>query len=112
MEPNIQNTNNNHNKGPNDNNIECGAQNANDDQSQQGGNERSFCDHLQLNRRTQPSCIIFALNIGHFQIKLEVVQLLLKFNGMDKESPCLHFRGFEEAYATINLQNISVEQLS
>lgn len=31
---------------------------------------------------------------------------------MDKESPCLHFRGFEEAYATINLQNISVEQLS
>lgn len=60
---------------------------------------------------TQLFSIIFPLNIGHSEINLKVVQLLLKFHGMDEESPYLHLQKFKEVCATINFQIISTEQL-
>lgn len=53
----------------------------------------------------------FSLNIQHFEIKSGAVQLWLKFHGIGKESPYLHFCEFKEVCATIKLQNISEWQL-
>lgn len=79
-------SNNNQNITNNDKN-ELGDQNMDDDQSPHGGNGSSPCDHLKPNKAIQPSCIIFSLIIWHFEIKSEVVQLLSKLHGINKESP-------------------------
>lgn len=74
--------------------------------SAHGGDGRILRDYMQPDRASQPSCIIFPLNIEHFEIKSRVVQLLQKFHGMDSESTYIRLRKFEEVCATINLQNI------
>lgn len=85
----VNNDNDNNNNG-------FGCHNMNDDQNQCRGNERSLCDYLQQDKTIQPSYIIFPSNIGHFEIKSRVVQVLPKFHGMDKERLYLHFHEFEE----------------
>lgn len=62
-----------------------GSHSTNDDQSQYKDTGNSLRDHLQLDRTTEHFCIIFPLDIGHFEIKYRVRQFLRKFHGMDAE---------------------------
>ena len=64
-------------------------------------------EYLQPTRTSTPSCMIFPTNVGHFDIKPGVIQLLPKFHGLDSESPYLHLKEFEEVCATLHTQNIS-----
>lgn len=93
----------------NNNNNRFEGHNTNDDQSQHAGIGRSLRDYLQSDWTTQSFCIIFFLNIGYFEIKSSVVQLLSKLHEMDIESPYLHLHEFEEVSIIINLKNISAE---
>lgn len=52
-----------------DNNIGFAGQNINDNHNQHEGNGRSLRYYLKLDRMIQLSCIIFPLNITHFEIK-------------------------------------------
>lgn len=54
-----------------------------------------------LYHTTWPSCIIFYLNIKHFEIKSGVIQLLPNFYTMDTKSRYMHLHEFEEVCATI-----------
>lgn len=69
------NNNNNINNSNNNNYNGFEGHNTQDDHSQHGRTERSLYNFLQPDQTTQASCIIFSLNIQHFEIKSRVVHL-------------------------------------
>ena len=62
---------------------------------------RTLCDYLQPTRTNNPSCIVISSTAGTFNIKLGIIQLLLKFHGLDSESPYLHLKEFDEVCLTL-----------
>ena len=87
-----------------------------DDENTQGDNEylngplvRSLRDYLQPTRTSTLSCMEFPDAVGNFDIKSGVIQLLLKFHGLDPESPYLHLKEFDEVCATLQYNNVTDE---
>lgn len=105
---NIITNNNNQNTTNNSNNNRLGAQNTNDDHSQHGGNKRSLQDYLHLNEMTQPSHIIFPLNIEHFEFKSGVVQLLPNFYGWTRRVSVCTFKSLKK-YVPPSIFKISAQ---
>ena len=68
---------------------------------------RTLREYLQPTRTSTPSCMIFPTNMGNFDLKPGVIQLLPKFHGLDSESPYLHLKEFEEVCATLQTQTIN-----
>ena len=68
---------------------------------------RTLREYLQPTRTSTPSCMIFPTNMGNFDLKPGVIQLLPKFHGLDSESPYLHLKEFEEVCATLQNQTIN-----
>lgn len=59
-----------------------------------------------------PSCIVFPTNARTFDHKLEVIQLLPKFQDLDYGTPYLHLKEFEEVCETLQNQNIVYDVIS
>ncbi len=74
-------------------------------------NVMTLRQYLQPARTSQPSCIIFPNNVGHFDIKPGVIQLLPKFHGLESESPYLHLKDFEELSITFRVPNVTEDVL-
>ena len=92
-----------------------GSGNNNDDRNDRNDNDnngvvnqraRSLREYLQPTRTTTPSCMVVPPNVGNFEIKPGVIQLLPKFHGLDSESAYSHLREFEEVCATLRFNNI------
>ena len=43
-------------------------------------------EYLQPTRTSTPSCMIIPTNMGHFELKPGIIQLLPKYHGLDSES--------------------------
>jgi hypothetical protein len=69
---------------------------------------RTLRDHMNPTRTSAPSCIVFPPDASHFNFKLDIIQLLSTFYGLDIENPYLHLKEFEEAYNTYNNLNCSM----
>ena len=70
---------------------------------------RTQCDYLQPNRINTPSCMVIPSTAEAFDMKSGIIQLLLKFHGLDSESPYLHLKEFDEVCSTFHFNNISEE---
>ena len=89
----------------------------NDRVSNQGDNEhnddlhvnqlRTLRDYLQPARSSIPSCIIISPNLGNVDLKPGVINLLLKFYGLDSKSPYLHLKEFDEVCGTLHFVNVA-----
>jgi len=62
-------------------------------------------------RISAPSCIVFSSDASHFNFKLDIIQLLPSFHGLDLENPYLHLREFEEVRNTYNDLNYSTNTI-
>ena len=86
--------------------------NMTDNESEQNKNDvygnqenrgmRTLREYLQPTRTSTPSCMIFPTNMGHFELKPGIIQLLPKYHGLDSESPYLHLKEFEKICATMH----------
>jgi hypothetical protein len=72
---------------------------------------RTLRDHMNPTRTNAPSCIVFPPDASHFNFKLDIIQLLLTFHGLDLENPYLHLREFEEVCNTYNDLNCSMNTI-
>jgi len=72
---------------------------------------RILRDHINPIRTSAPSCIIFPPAASHFNFKLDIIQLLPSFHGLDLENPYLHLREFEEVRNTYNDLNCSINTI-
>jgi hypothetical protein len=81
-----------------------------DDQSLHNENNRvrTLRDHMNPTRTSAPSCIVLPPNASHFNFKLDIIQLLPSFHGLDLENSYLHLREFEEVCNTYNDLNCSM----
>ena len=75
--------------------------------NQENRGMRTLREYLQPVRTSTPSCMIFPTNMGHFELKPEIIQLLPKYHGLDSESPYLHLKEFEEVCATMHAPNVN-----
>ena len=67
-------------------------------------------DYLQIPRRTSNSCIVLCVNQPRtFSLKLDMLQHIPSFHGMDSENPYLHLNFFEEVCATFKDVNTNEE---
>lgn len=82
---------------PMDSGSGSGNNNWNQDDNETEVNQPVRClhDYLQPTSQTTPLCMIMPTGAGQFEIKPGVIQLLLKFHGLDSESAYLHLREFE-----------------
>jgi hypothetical protein len=44
---------------------------------------------MNLTRISAPSCMIFPPDASHFNFKLDIIQFLPSFHGLDLENPCI-----------------------
>jgi hypothetical protein len=86
---------------------------AEDNQSLHNENNcvRTPRDHMNPTRTSAPSCKVFRLAASHFNFKLDIIQLLPTFHGLDLENPYLHLREFEEVCNTYNDINCSMNTI-
>lgn len=68
---------------------------------------RTLRDYLQPIRGSTPLCVVFPPNAGTFEIKPGVIQLLLKFYGLDSESPYLHLKEFDKVCRTLHFAGVT-----
>lgn len=68
---------------------------------------RTLHVYLQPTRTSTPSCMIFLINVGTFEIKPGVNQLLPIFHGHDSESAYLHLKEFDEVCAMLQCNNVT-----
>ena len=61
---------------------------------------RPLQEYLYPPRIATPFCIMFPSNVRHQDFKPGMIQLLPSFHGLDRESPYVHIREFEEVVAT------------
>jgi hypothetical protein len=47
-------------------------------------------------------CIVFPPGVSHFNFKLDIIQFLPNFHGLDSKNPYLHWREIEEDFNTYN----------
>eukprot|EP00268_Persea_americana_P041107 TRINITY_DN4093_c0_g3_i1.p1 TRINITY_DN4093_c0_g3~~TRINITY_DN4093_c0_g3_i1.p1 ORF type:complete len:157 (+),score=5.03 TRINITY_DN4093_c0_g3_i1:792-1262(+) len=92
--------------GNDNNNNDQNGRNDNDNNVEVNQRARSLREYLQPTRTTTPSCTVVPRNMGNFEIKPSVIQLLPKFHGLDSESAYSHLREFEEVCATLHFNNI------
>jgi hypothetical protein len=59
-------------------------------------------------RTSAPSCIVFPIDVSHFNFKPDIIQLLPSFHDLDLENPYLHLKEFEEVCNTYNDLNCSM----
>jgi hypothetical protein len=69
---------------------------------------RTLRDHMNPTRTSAPSCIAFPPDASHFNFKLDIIQLLPSFHGLDLENPYLYLREFKEVCNTYNDLNCSM----
>jgi hypothetical protein len=72
---------------------------------------RTLRYHMNPTRTSSPSCIVFPPDASHFNFKLDIIQLLPSFHGLDLENPYLHLRKFEEVCNTYNNLNCSMNTI-
>jgi hypothetical protein len=72
---------------------------------------RTLRGHMNPTRTSAPSCIVFPLDASHFNFKLDIIQLLPSFHGLDLENPYLHLKEFEEVSNTYNDSNYSMNTI-
>ncbi len=53
--------------------------------------------------------MVFPPNVGTFEIKPGVIQLLPKFHGLDSKSPYLHLKEFDEVCGTLHYAGVTEE---
>ena len=68
---------------------------------------RTLRDYLQPARTSTPSCIVFPQNAGNVDLKPGVIQLLLKFHGLDSESAYQHLKEFDEVITSMHFANVT-----
>ena len=69
---------------------------------------RILKDHMNPTRTSAHSCIVFPHDATHFNFKLDIIQLLPSFHGLDVENPYLHLRKFEKVCNTYNDSNCNM----
>ena len=47
-------------------------------------------DHMNPTRTLALLCIVFPPGVSHFNFKLDIIQFLLNFHGLDSKNPYLH----------------------
>jgi len=61
---------------------------------------RPLREYLHPPRQTTPSCIVLPVNHHRFNFKLDTIQLLPTFHGMESENPYTHMKEFKEVCGT------------
>jgi len=72
---------------------------------------RTLKDHMNPTRTSAPLCIVFPPNASHFNFKLDIIQLLPSFHGLDLENSYLHLREFKVVCNTYNDSNCSMNTI-
>ena len=58
-----------------------------------------------------PLCLVFPLNVSHFNFKPSIIQLIPTFHGLDSENSYLHLRDFKEVCNTYHDRNYSMNTI-
>lgn len=72
---------------------------------------KTLCEYLQPTRTSTLSCMILQINVGTFEIKPGVIQLLPKFHGLDFESTYLHLKEFDEVCTKLQYNNVTEDEV-
>lgn len=72
---------------------------------------KTLCEYLQPIRTSTLPCMILQINVGTFEIKPGVIQLLPKFHGLDFESTYLHLKELDEVCTKLQYNNVTEDEV-
>ena len=64
--------------------------------------QKTLNDYLHPTHMTTLSCLMFPPNMLNLDFKLDMIQLLLTFHGLENENMYVHIREFEKVVTTFH----------